>query len=158
MREHRQHAVANFFLKTIHHRQHHNQGGYTQCDTAHGNERNKGDKAIAYVLGGASVGLPLSDDTIYTKTILSLESLEKIFEEFYKNQPFVIVTTSEINLKQVVQTNKCIISIEKKGDYVLITSIIDNLLKGASGQAIQNMNLMFGFDETEGIVLKSSGF
>ena len=96
--------------------------------------------------------------TLYTKTALSLESCLKIFDEFYKNQPFVIVTTSEINLKQVVQTNKCIISIEKKGDYVLITSIIDNLLKGASGQAIQNMNLMFGFDETEGIVLKSSGF
>lgn len=96
--------------------------------------------------------------TIYTKTALSLESCFKIFEEFYKNQPFVVVTTSEINLKQVVQTNKCIISIEKKGDYVLITSIIDNLLKGASGQAIQNMNLMFGFNETEGIVLKSSGF
>ena len=96
--------------------------------------------------------------TLYTKTPLSLESLVKIFEEFYENEPFVVVTTSEINLKQVVQTNKCIISIEKKGDYVLITSIIDNLLKGASGQAIQNMNLMFGFEETEGIVLKSSGF
>jgi len=96
--------------------------------------------------------------TLYTKTELSLENLVKIFEEFYKNQPFIIVTTSEINLKQVVQTNKCIISIEKKGDYVLITSIIDNLLKGASGQAIQNMNLMFGFNETEGLVLKSSGF
>jgi len=96
--------------------------------------------------------------TLYTKTELSLESCLKIFEEFYKNQPFVVVTTSEINLKQVVQTNKCIISIEKKGDYVLITSVIDNLLKGASGQAIQNMNLMFGFNETEGIVLKSSGF
>lgn len=96
--------------------------------------------------------------TLYTKTALSLDSCLKIFEEFYKSAPFVIVTTSEINLKQVVQTNKCIISIEKKDDYVLITSIIDNLLKGASGQAIQNMNLMFGFDETEGIVLKSSGF
>ena len=96
--------------------------------------------------------------TLYTKTTLSLESLVKIFEEFYESAPFVVVTTSEINLKQVVQTNKCIISIEKKGDYVLITSIIDNLLKGASGQAIQNMNLMFGFEETEGIVLKSSGF
>ena len=96
--------------------------------------------------------------TLYTKTTLSLESLVKIFEEFYESAPFVVVTTSEINLKQVVQTNKCIISLEKKGDYVLITSIIDNLLKGASGQAIQNMNLMFGFEETEGIVLKSSGF
>ncbi len=96
--------------------------------------------------------------TLYTKSALSLESLVKIFEEFYESAPFVVVTTSEINLKQVVQTNKCIISLEKKGDYVLITSIIDNLLKGASGQAIQNMNLMFGFEETEGIVLKSSGF
>ena len=96
--------------------------------------------------------------TLYTKTTLSLDSLVKIFEEFYESAPFVVVTTSEINLKQVVQTNKCIISLEKKGDYVLITSIIDNLLKGASGQAIQNMNLMFGFEETEGIVLKSSGF
>jgi len=96
--------------------------------------------------------------TLYTKTELSLEILVKIFEEFYESAPFVVVTTSEINLKLVVQTNKCIISIEKKGNYVLITSVIDNLLKGASGQAIQNMNLMFGFDETEGIVLKSSGF
>ena len=96
--------------------------------------------------------------TLYTKTALTLVQVVKIFEEFYKSEPFVVITTSEINLKQVVQTNKCIISIEKKGDYVLITSIIDNLLKGASGQAIQNMNLMFGFDETEGIVLKSSGF
>jgi len=96
--------------------------------------------------------------TLYTKTALTLVQVVKIFEDFYKSEPFVVITTSEINLKQVVQTNKCIISIEKKGDYVLITSIIDNLLKGASGQAIQNMNLMFGFDETEGIVLKSSGF
>lgn len=96
--------------------------------------------------------------TTYTKTELSIENLVKIFEEFYESSPFVVVTTSEINLKQVTQTNKCIISIEKKGNYVLITSVIDNLLKGASGQAIQNMNLMFGFDETEGIVLKSSGF
>lgn len=96
--------------------------------------------------------------TLYTKTALTLVQVVKIFEDFYKSEPFVVITTSEINLKQVTQTNKCIISIEKKGDYVLITSVIDNLLKGASGQAIQNMNLMFGFDETEGIVLKSSGF
>ncbi len=96
--------------------------------------------------------------TLYTKTDLGIDSLINLFKEYYKNAPFVVVTASEINLKQVVQTNKCIISIEKKGDYVLITSIIDNLLKGASGQAIQNMNLMFGFDESEGIVLKSCGF
>ncbi len=61
-------------------------------------------------------------------------------------------------MKQVVQTNKCIISLMKKGDRLLITSIIDNLVKGASGQAIQNMNLMFGLNETTGLQLKPSGF
>ncbi|MFM9827042.1 MAG: N-acetyl-gamma-glutamyl-phosphate reductase, partial [Flavobacterium sp.] len=67
-------------------------------------------------------------------------------------------TTTAINMKQVVQTNKCIISLMKKGNRLLITSVIDNLTKGASGQAIQNMNLMFGLDESTGLHLKPSGF
>jgi N-acetyl-gamma-glutamyl-phosphate reductase len=71
---------------------------------------------------------------------------------------FVTVTTTGINMKQVVQTNKCIISLMKKGNRLLITSVIDNLTKGSSGQAIQNMNLMFGLDETTGLHLKPSGF
>ncbi|MDP5200562.1 N-acetyl-gamma-glutamyl-phosphate reductase [Flavobacterium sp. DG2-3] len=96
--------------------------------------------------------------TLYTKSDDSLETLVAKYQEFYKNEPFVTVTTTNINMKQVVQTNKCIISLLKKGNRVLITSIIDNLTKGASGQAIQNMNLMFGLEETTGLHLKPIGF
>ena len=96
--------------------------------------------------------------TLYTLCDDSLEQLVEKYEDFYKNEPFVTVTTTNINLKQVVQTNKCIISLLKKGNRVLITSIIDNLTKGASGQAIQNMNLMFGLEETTGLNLRPSGF
>ncbi len=96
--------------------------------------------------------------TLYTKSDKSLEDLVAKYEAFYADQPFVTVTTTNINMKQVVQTNKCIISLMKKGNRVLITSIIDNLLKGASGQAIQNMNLMFGLEETTGLHLKPCGF
>jgi len=96
--------------------------------------------------------------TLYTESDESLEDLVAKYQDFYKNEPFVTVTTTNINMKQVVQTNKCIISLLKKGNRVLITSIIDNLTKGASGQAIQNMNLMFGLEETTGLHLKPSGF
>tara|TARA_R110000868_G_scaffold193786_1_gene438976 strand:+ start:10664 stop:11641 length:978 start_codon:yes stop_codon:yes gene_type:complete len=96
--------------------------------------------------------------TLYTKSEESLEDLAAKYEAFYADQPFVTVTTSNINMKQVVQTNKCIISLMKKGNRILITSIIDNLVKGASGQAIQNMNLMFGLEETTGLHLKPCGF
>lgn len=96
--------------------------------------------------------------TLYTKTEKSLETLVACYQTFYQHQPFVVITTEDIHLKQVVQTNKCIISLVKKGDYLLITSVIDNLIKGASGQAIQNMNLMFGLDEKTGLQLKSGNF
>ncbi|UQD56868.1 N-acetyl-gamma-glutamyl-phosphate reductase [Flavobacterium sp. K5-23] len=96
--------------------------------------------------------------TLYTTVEESLEDVVAKYEAFYKDQPFVTVTTTNINMKQVVQTNKCIISLMKKGNRLLITSVIDNLVKGASGQAIQNMNLMFGLDETTGLHLKPSGF
>ncbi|QSB25739.1 N-acetyl-gamma-glutamyl-phosphate reductase [Flavobacterium sp. CLA17] len=96
--------------------------------------------------------------TLYTISDDSLEQLVAKYQDFYKDEPFVTVTTTNINMKQVVQTNKCIISLLKKGNRVLITSIIDNLTKGASGQAIQNMNLMFGLEETTGLHLKPSGF
>lgn len=96
--------------------------------------------------------------TLYTTSEEGLEDLVAKYEDFYKNEPFVTVTTTNINMKQVVQTNKCIISLLKKGNRILITSIIDNLTKGASGQAIQNMNLMFGLEETTGLHLKPSGF
>ena len=96
--------------------------------------------------------------TLYTTIEESLEDLVAKYEAFYKDQPFVTVTTTNINMKQVVQTNKCIISLTKKGNRLLITSVIDNLTKGASGQAVQNMNLMFGLEETTGLHLKPCGF
>ena len=96
--------------------------------------------------------------TLYTKVEESLEDLVAKYEAFYADQPFVTITATDINMKQVVQTNKCIISLMKKGNRILITSVIDNLVKGASGQAIQNMNLMFGLDESTGLHLKPSGF
>ncbi len=96
--------------------------------------------------------------TLYTKIDESLENIVAKYQAFYADQPFVTVTTKDINMKQVVQTNKCIISITKKGNRLLITSVIDNLTKGASGQAIQNMNLLFGLDETTGLHLKPCGF
>ncbi|MEY4963219.1 MAG: hypothetical protein RLZZ323_538 [Bacteroidota bacterium] len=96
--------------------------------------------------------------TLYTTVTDSLEEIVAKYEAYYADQPFVTVTTTNINMKQVVQTNKCIISLMKKGNRLLITSIIDNLTKGASGQAIQNMNLLFGLEETTGLHLKPCGF
>lgn len=96
--------------------------------------------------------------TLYTTVSDSLEDIVAKYEAYYADQPFVTVTTTNINMKQVVQSNKCIISLMKKGNRLLITSVIDNLTKGASGQAIQNMNLLFGLDETTGLHLKPCGF
>ena len=96
--------------------------------------------------------------TLYTTVSDSLEDIVAKYEMYYADQPFVTITTTNINMKQVVQTNKCIISLMKKGNRLLITSVIDNLTKGASGQAIQNMNLLFGLDETTGLHLKPCGF
>ena len=78
--------------------------------------------------------------------------------DFYKDAAFTFVSDNEIHLKQVVNTNKCLIHIAKHDNKLLITSVIDNLLKGASGQAIQNMNLMYGFEETLGLNLKANYF
>lgn len=89
---------------------------------------------------------------------LSIEELTIIYNKFYKEHPFVSVSKEPISLKQVVNTNKALIQLEKVGSKLVIHSAIDNLLKGASGQAIQNMNLLFGLDETTGLKLKGSGF
>lgn len=89
---------------------------------------------------------------------LTLEEANKLYKEYYTSHPFTHVIDEMIDLKQVVNTNKCLIHLEKVGSKLVIHSITDNLLKGASGQAVQNMNLMFGFDEREGLKLKSSVF
>ncbi|MEO6613838.1 MAG: N-acetyl-gamma-glutamyl-phosphate reductase [Chitinophagaceae bacterium] len=89
---------------------------------------------------------------------LSWEELNKLYVDFYKEEPFTHVSKDAIFLKQVVNTNKAIIQLEKEGSKVVVHSVIDNLIKGASGQAVQNMNLMFGMDETLGLKLKASWF
>jgi N-acetyl-gamma-glutamyl-phosphate reductase len=96
--------------------------------------------------------------TLYTKLTTPFINIVKLYNDFYQNEPFVHVTTDNISLKIALQTNKCCISLEQKGGYLLVTSVLDNLIKGASGQAIQNMNLMFGLDETTGLKLKPAGF
>ncbi|RZP10917.1 MAG: N-acetyl-gamma-glutamyl-phosphate reductase [Flavobacteriales bacterium] len=96
--------------------------------------------------------------TSYIKTDLDIDFIYKIYFDYYKDHPFTVVSNEEIHLKQVINTNKCLIHLKKVEGKILITSIIDNLIKGASGQAIQNMNLMFGLDETTGLKLKSSIF
>lgn len=88
----------------------------------------------------------------------SLVEIEKLYQDFYKGHPFTIVSHETIDMKQVVNTNKALIALEKEGDKLVVHSAIDNLLKGASGQALQNMNLMFGLEETAGLKLKSIVF
>ncbi len=92
------------------------------------------------------------------KCELSTEEIHTLFSDYYAAHPFVSVTIDSIFLKQVVNTNKCIIQPEKVGSKLVVHSIIDNLVKGASGQAVQNMNLLFGLDETAGLKLKASYF
>lgn len=96
--------------------------------------------------------------TSYMQTDLSLEDAVKLYKDFYAGHPFTHVSDKQIDLKQVVNTNKCLIQLEKTGDKLIIHSVEDNLLKGASGQAVQNMNLMCGLDETAGLKLKSIVF
>ncbi len=88
----------------------------------------------------------------------SIEELNKLYKDFYNGQPFTHVSDHPIFLKQVVNTNKCLIQLEKVGTKLVIHSITDNLLKGASGQAVQNMNLMFGINEKTGLELKPAAF
>ncbi len=89
---------------------------------------------------------------------LSIEAAIKLYKEYYSSHPFTHVSDSMIDIKQVVNTNKCLIYLEKVGNKLAIHSVTDNLLKGASGQAIQNMNLMFGFEEAAGLKLKANIF
>ena len=92
------------------------------------------------------------------KCDLELEELYEIYENYYERDSFTHVVKKPVDLKQVVNTNKCLIHLQKFGNKLLITSVIDNLLKGASGQAVHNMNLLFGLEETVGLRLKPSAF
>ena len=96
--------------------------------------------------------------SIYVDSDLTEEGAYELYNSYYASHPFTSVSKANIDLKQVVNTNKSIIHLEKHGNKLLILNATDNLLKGASGQAVQNMNLMFGLDERAGLNLKSLGF
>lgn len=96
--------------------------------------------------------------TILVKSKVKLEEIKRIYQEYYAEDSFVHLAENNIDLKEVVNTNKCLIHLEKHEDKLLIICCIDNLLKGASGQAIHNMNLMFNLEETVGLRLKPSAF
>lgn len=89
---------------------------------------------------------------------LDLIEINKFYESYYKDHPFTYITKEPVFMKQVVNTNKCVIQLEKIGSILVVHSVIDNLLKGASGQAVQNMNLLFGLEETTGLNLKANYF
>ncbi|SIT95665.1 N-acetyl-gamma-glutamyl-phosphate reductase [Epilithonimonas bovis DSM 19482] len=99
---------------------------------------------------------------IFTSSIigcdLELETIYSLYKDFYKDSPFVKVSEKSIDMKQVVNTNFCVISIEKQGNKIAVHSAIDNLLKGASGQAVQNMNIANGWEQTLGLNLKPLAF
>ncbi|QHT70941.1 N-acetyl-gamma-glutamyl-phosphate reductase [Rhodocytophaga rosea] len=90
----------------------------------------------------------------YTTTDLTLSQAQELYKDYYKNHPFTHISSDPVDVKRVVNTNKCFLYLEKVEDQLLITSVIDNLTKGASGQAVQNMNLITGIPETAGLALK----
>jgi N-acetyl-gamma-glutamyl-phosphate reductase len=92
------------------------------------------------------------------KVNMSLTESVKLYKDYYMNHPFTCINENAIFLKQVVNTNRCLIQLEKQGELLVVHSTIDNLLKGASGQAVQNMNLMYGLDETTGLKFKANYF
>ncbi|MGI9542187.1 MAG: N-acetyl-gamma-glutamyl-phosphate reductase [Cyclobacteriaceae bacterium] len=96
--------------------------------------------------------------SLYTETDMDQNEALELYQDFYSAHPFTWVSDQNPSLKEVVNTNKCLLYLEKHGRQLLIVSVIDNLLKGAVGQAVQNMNLMFGLDETTGLKLKAIGF
>ncbi len=115
------------------------------------------DKAINFIpyRGDFTRGIIAS---MYTDSDLTEAEALKLYQQYYAGHPFTHVTSHNIDLKQIVNTNKCFLQVKKHGNKLLIISILDNLLKGASGQAVQNMNLMFGLDEKAGLRLKAAGF
>lgn len=96
--------------------------------------------------------------TLHTPCELGQQEAEELYKNYYKDAPFTFLFPGQVDLKQVVNTNKCLISLEKHDGELVITSVIDNLLKGAAGQAVQNMNLMLDLEETTGLKLKASAF
>lgn len=124
-------------------------------ESLHSLDENAGELLFVPMRGNFARGIFV---TAYTRFDGTIEDGYRIYREFYQEAAFTHVTEEPLHLKQVVNTNKCLVQLTRHNGYLMATCIIDNLLKGASGQAVQNMNLLFGFDETMGLTLKSSYF
>lgn len=142
-----------------------NISAYKTLTHQHLKEINQSLKQLQPSYGGALNFVPWRGDftrgifvSSMVSTDKSLDELKKLYRDFYKGAAFTFVSDETVDLKQVVNSNKCVIGLEKEGDKVVVHSAIDNLVKGASGQAVHNMNLMFGLDEREGLKLKSIVF
>jgi N-acetyl-gamma-glutamyl-phosphate reductase len=142
-----------------------NVSAYKTLTHQHLKEMNRTLKSLQSGFSGALHFVPWRGDfargifvTSVVKSALSQADATKLFKDFYRGNPFTHVVDDTLDLKQVVNTNKCLIQLEQVGDQLAIHSVTDNLLKGASGQAVQNMNLMFGFPEDAGLKLKGIVF
>jgi N-acetyl-gamma-glutamyl-phosphate reductase len=139
-----------------------NISAYKTLTHQHLREINRSVKQLQPGFSGAINFVPWRGDftrgIFVSSCITSDDTLLNLYSEYFRAHPFTIVAHETIDLKQVVNTNKCLISLEKEGNKLVVHSAIDNLLKGASGQAVQNMNLLFGLDETAGLKLKSIVF
>ena len=138
---------------------------YKAFEHQHLLEINRNLKAIQPSFGGNLDFVPVRGDfargilaTVHLDCSLSAGQASSLYNDYYKDAAFTFVYPGAVDLKQVVNTNKCLLSVEKHGDRLLVCSVIDNLLKGASGQAVQNMNLCFGLPEKTGLQLKASAF
>lgn len=109
--------------------------------------------SLVPMLGSFSRGLIAA---IYLDCPLSLEDIRKLYDDYYDDHGFTFVTDKQVDLKDVANTNKCILHLEKDGNRLLITSVIDSMLKGSAGTAVHNMNLLFGLQERTGLALKPS--
>lgn len=133
----------------------------SRCHSAHCNpEQSEGTVPVVNFVplrGDFARGIFAS---VYTRAAegMTQEDYRKLYEDYYAESPFVFHSSEEVSLKEVVNTNKCLVHVELHEGYVHIASVIDNLVKGAAGQAVQNMNIMFGLPEDTGLHLKPSAF
>jgi N-acetyl-gamma-glutamyl-phosphate reductase len=142
-----------------------NISAYKTLTHQHLKEINQSLRQLQLSFGGTLNFVPWRGDFtrgIFVSSIIavdqSLTDIKKLYADFYSGAGFTFLSDDTVDLKQVVNTNKCVIGLEKEGDKLVVHSVIDNLVKGASGQAVQNMNLMFGLEETAGLKLKSIVF
>lgn len=142
-----------------------NMSTYNAFEHRHLNEMGESVRSLMPEFGSAINFIPYRGDfargiiaSIYTDCELAIGQVVELYKEYYNDAAFTFVSDSNVCLKQVVNTNKCLLSVEKHGNKIMIMSVIDNLLKGASGQAVENLNLMFGLERTAGLKLKAIGF